>query len=154
MVLIEARRIPRPLEVGMPRHRDAREFPWRSLIPSQQRLERPRLGLLARKGGRRLQEADEADCADLVGSHEQPVLEGEPPRDGDEPLDPGAASRHRPLTRGGETVGRATLTGKEEGMREEVQHQGAQGNFAHPWATTKKAQLAGGVGRQWRGENE
>ena len=127
MVLIEARRTPRPPGVGIPRHRDAREFPWHSLIPSQQRLERPRLGLLARKGGRRLQEPDEADCADLVGSHEQPVLEGGPPRDRDEPLDPGAASRHRPLARGGATVGRATLPGKEEGVREEVQYQGAQG---------------------------
>ena len=103
----------------MPRHRDAREFLWHSLVPFQQRLERPRLGLLAREGGRRLQEADEADRADLVGSHEQPVLEGGPPRDGDEPFDPGAASRHRPLARGGATVGRATLPGKEERVREE-----------------------------------
>ena len=138
----------------MPRHRDARVFPWHSLIPSQQRLERPRLGLLARKGGRRLQAADEADRADPVGSHEQPVLEGGTPRDGDEPLDPGAASRHRPLATGGASVGRATLPGKEEGVREEVQDQGAQGDFAHPWATTKKARLAGGVGRQWLGDNE
>ena len=68
MVLIEARRIPRPLEVGMPRHRDAGELPWHSLIPSQHRLQRPRLGLLARKGGRQQQEADEADRANLVGS--------------------------------------------------------------------------------------
>ena len=138
----------------MPRHRDAREFLWHSLVPFQQRLERPRLGLLAREGGRRLQEADEADRADLVGSHEQPVLQGRPPRDGDEPLDPGAASRQRPLARGGATVGRATLPGKEEGVREGVQHQRAQGDFAHPLATTKKARPAGLVGRQWLGDNE
>ena len=138
----------------MPRHRDARELPWLSLIPCQQRLERPRLGLLAQKGGCRLQEADEADRSDLVGSHEQPVLEGGPPRDGDEPFDPGASSHHRPLVRGGETVGRATLPGKEEGVREEVRHQGAQGDFAHPWATTKKARLADDVGRQSLGDNK
>ena len=65
----------RPPQEGIPHHRDAREFPWHSLMPSQQRLELPRLRLLARKGGRRLQEADEADREDLVGSHEQPVLE-------------------------------------------------------------------------------
>ena len=47
-----------------------------------------------------------------------------------------------------------TLLGKEEGVREEVRHQGAQGDFAHPWATTKKARLADDVGRQSLGDNK
>ena len=51
-------------------------------------------------------------------------------------------------------MGRANLPGKEEGVREEGPHQGAQSDFAHPWATTKKARLAGGVGRQWLRDNE
>ena len=148
MVLIMARTTPRPPEGGIPRHRDAWEFLWHSPAAPQQRPERPRLGLLAQKGGRRPQEVDEADRADLGGGHEQPVLKGGSPRAGDESLGPGAASRHRPLARGGATVRRAILAGEEEGAREEVQHQGAQGDFAHPWATTKKARPAGVVGRQ------
>ena len=51
-------------------------------------------------------------------------------------------------------MGKANLPGKEEGVREEAQHQGAQGNFSHPWATTKNARPAGVVGRQWIGDKE
>ena len=35
------------------------------------------------------------------------------------------------------------LAGKEEKAREAARHQGAQGDFGHPWATTKKAQSGG-----------
>ena len=43
---------------------------------------------------------------------------------------------------------KTNLVGKGERAREEAYHQGAQGNFAHLWATTKKARLAGAIGRQ------
>lgn len=46
------------------------------------------------------------------------------------------------------------VAGKEEGAREEVQHQGAGGDLAHPLATIRKARPAGIVGRQWLGDNE
>lgn len=36
-----------------------------------------------------------------------------------------------------------SFPGEEEGAREEVQPQGAEGNFAHPWATTKRCDLRG-----------
>ena len=51
-------------------------------------------------------------------------------------------------------MGKPNLAGKERGAREKAQHQGVQGDFAHPLATTKKARPAGLVGRQWLGDNE
>ena len=58
----------------MLRHWDAREFPCHSVAPLQQYLERPRLCLLARKMGRRLQEADVVDHEYLGGDHDLRVL--------------------------------------------------------------------------------
>ena len=95
---------------------------------------------------RRLQEADAVDHDDLAGDHEQTVLGGGAPRAGGESFRPRAARHHRPLARGGATVEKPNLARKEEGAREEAQHQGAQGDFARPWATTKKARPAGVVG--------
>ena len=51
-------------------------------------------------------------------------------------------------------VGQPNLAGEEERAREEAQHQGVQGDFTHPWATTENARPAGVVGRQWLGDNE
>ena len=103
-------------------HRDDRDFLWHSLAPPRQHLERLRLCLLARKGRRRLQEAEEADHTDLGGDHERPVLQEGPPRARDEFLGPGAASRHQPSARGEATIGTANLPGKEEEAREYVLH--------------------------------
>lgn len=64
------------------------------------------------------------------GDQERPVLEEEPQRAGGKFLGPGAATRHRPLARGGATMGNAELAGKEKGAREVVQHQEMEGNFA------------------------
>ena len=40
-------------------------------------------------------------------------------------------------------MGSASMAGDEERAKEEVRHQGMEGKFAHPWAVTKKVQLAG-----------
>lgn len=85
---------------------------------------------------------------DLGGINERPALEEGPPRPGGESLDSGAASRHQPLSRWGAKMGSANLAGKQEGAREEVQHQGAECDFVRPWVTPKKARPAGVIGRQ------
>ena len=48
-------------------------------------------------------------------------------------------------------MGSANLAGKEKGAREEMQDQGAGGDFAHPRVITKKAQPAEVVGTVGRG---
>ena len=153
MVLIEARRTPRPPEVGMPRYRDAREFLWHSLF------------LSATSG---------ATASRSIGAEgEVPAARGRRGRPRGSGRESRATSTGRGATTGrGRTLrpggsepppapgqrggngGESDLTregGESEGG---MQHQGAQGDFVHPWATTKKARLAGGVGRQWLGDNE
>ena len=106
-------------------------------------LERPRLGLPARKRGHPLQEADEVDRVDLRGGRERSVQEEGPPRAGGEPPGPGAASHHRLLARREATVERANLAGNEKGAREEVQQQGVQGDFAYLGQQPRRRDLRG-----------
>ena len=96
---------------------------------------------------RRLQETDAVDHEDLGGDDDLTVLGEGKPRTGGESLGPRAANRHRPLAKGGTTEAKPNLIGKDERVRAQAQHQGAQGNVAHPWATTKKARPAGVVER-------
>ena len=46
------------------------------------------------------------------------------------------------------------LARKTVGAREEAHHQGTQGDFAHPLATTTTPRPAEVVGRQWLEDNE
>ena len=155
MLLIEPWRTPRLPKAGMSCHWDARGVPLtHSPAPLQQYLERPRLCLLAQKVGCRLQEADAVDHEDLGGDHDLTLLGQGQPRTGGKPFGPGAANRHRLLVRRGATVEKPNLVEKEERAREETQHQGAQGDFAHPWATTMNEGSAGVVGRPWLGDKE
>ena len=51
-------------------------------------------------------------------------------------------------------MGKPNLARKEEGANEEVQHQGAQDDFAHLMRDIQERTTFGVVGRHWLGDNE
>ena len=113
MLLVEPKRTLRLPEAGTSRHQGAREYPLTQRSAASATPGATSMPTGAKGGGRRLQEADEADHADLGGVHERPVLREGPPRVGSESL--GEESRRRPLARGRARRGGAKLAGKERG---------------------------------------